>query len=683
MRHLVTTLSFFILLPVLGCVHSASRTVATDYGRVYALRGLHPDFGTYQGELELRDLGGGQISVTRIVAYDQYRFENLGVQEVWQGIGAMDGKTLVAQFLLKKADVFIQVDSLQRSPEDFQNPLKVSYRADFSNGTSDISADDLSIHDQISTEFRAAEPNSLWKNERQNIPSKGDTHRFLGDIAMKTVFVPALRTLAQDPFAQKYLDRPEFKSKTQYFIFDPTDFDFLRAHPDVIRVANKKLDRISLVESSLRRDAYAPNLETKSKRFDQDIADNFLNEVGLFAGAHFDSNGQRMGYFANGDGLLWSGMYAGAQAMRWQVTRDPAAMIQFKKVLRGLVLALDVTGDPNEFARTVHPIVPGETLTLPWRQGAAPFDKYKYIEGGNNDMAKGFLYAFAWAYQILPENDPVLAEISARAPKMVGLKVMREINHPANILMAKGLAALAAPSDSARREFIKAYWYGVKITNGLGLNSGFYYGGIADWSGINLGSISQVAEILITQNILKKYKGSEIENQSVLRALRENLMTTWSTYASARRGFLTVAAHTFALANDQSNVAPQAVPVRWNHIDIWPANLQQAVWLLREVPLIRVPHSLHYDFSMRPDWSLSGWPRLPWKYWNKETEVSRFYQGAYDFPIFEGKATETDNYWISAFGFRGGASAQSRYGRVDYLHMYWMGRLGGLVSPAD
>lgn len=675
-------LSAFVFSFLLGCTHSAMRDLASSpVGTTYNLTGSHPERGKYDGQLQVRTLENGQTEVTRLVTYRSFRFEGMKVQEIWQAKGLVEDGVLQVRFSLKQADLFQRVDDLVRTAEQFKIAKRVAYFIRAEEGLATFGE----LRDQLSDPVRlTAEEKPLWQNQRSYRTSVGESHPAMGKAAMLSFFAPVMLAYRKDSFVQSFADHPAYQKKMQYIIFDPTDFEFLRRSPDTIRVVNKVVDHGSLVEASLRRDAYAPTLLDKAQTFDRELTTHYLNQLGLYAGASFDASNRQTGYIGNGDGGLWAGMYAGSQAMRWLVTKDPEAMKNFRRALEGILLLLDVTGLEAEFARTALAVEPGETVAAPWVQGKGAYSQVKWLPWGNNDMVKGVFFALAWAYEVLPANDPLLREVSAHALRLPKLKVAREIKRVGNNFMANGLAAIASGSEDDYKKFLKTFGMALNPSNTLGLNEGFHYGGIADWSGINLGMVSQVSQILIAKHVQKKFSGRKYaEGQRyILQELRENLLRTWATYADARRGFLTIAAHTFALGNVLGLPADSA-PQKFPRSEKWARELEQSIWTLREVPAIRHFHSLTYDFRLRPDWSLSYWPRRPWKYWKEHTGVERYYQGAFEFPVFEGKATETENYWKDMFEFYGGGVAERRTGRVDYLTSYWMARLGELLPDGS
>ncbi len=59
------------------------------------------------------------------------------------------------------------------------------------------------------------------------------------------------------------------------------------------------------------------------------------------------------------DTAIWSGCYAAAQACRYHVTRDPAALAELRRLAHGLALLSRVTGRPGRLVRTVGRQFPG------------------------------------------------------------------------------------------------------------------------------------------------------------------------------------------------------------------------------------------------------------------------------------------------------------------------------------
>jgi hypothetical protein len=373
-------------------------------------------------------------------------------------------------------------------------------------------------------------------------------------------------------------------------------------------------------------------------------------------------------------------MYAGSQAMRWLVTREPQAMEEFKRALKGVLLLLDVTGDPKEFARTAE-LKDGTQLAGFWRQAVPPYQNVRYAAGGNNDMIKGIFHAMAWAFVILDNSDPVMKEVREHAPRLLRLNVTDGVKNARNRFHAKMLTALAAGDTSWRSAYMRTYTFSVKPRTDLSIDIGFYHGGIADWSGINLGMVGTVTEVLLLKKLIEVTPEPDFEKEA-LRSVRQNLVEMWATYESARREQITLAALVFG-ASDVFLQIPDTAPKEWPSQAIWETSVDKTVWGLREVPLIRIHHEAKYDYRLRPDWCPSAWPLRPWKMFTQNNQTLHYMQGAYSYPLFEGAALFTDSLWGSAFIYHGGSSPGVRDGRHDYLHAYWMMRLSGRFNDPN
>jgi hypothetical protein len=635
----------------------------------FSLKGQHRLHGSYAGHLTLQEDSRGKIQVQRQVTYQNLRFDGLNVEEIWLGEGERIDGGLKARFQLKQADFINKLNGEKRTAEMFKSPVLVEYKTALAAGRVEISFGDYS---EELVAPAAAQP--LWRDERGAVPSFGESHPNLGRLGQVSLFLPVMRALDRHPFIAPYKDRPEYKSRMQYFVYDATDFAFLRANPGAIRIAGKVTDNISLYEASLRNAAYAPTLAQKAEFFGEEMSRRHINSLGLYSRARIGAEDQFLGHDFNIDAGLWTGMYAGSQAMRWLATRDPKALEEFKRSLKGTLLLMDLTGDPKEFARTAE-LKDGTPLTGFWRQAVAPYTNVRYAHNGNNDMVKGIFHSMAWAFIILEDNDPLMHEVREHALRLPQLRVNNMLKHARNKFFAQMIAALASRHEYYRREYIASYALTVAPQTELGIDAGFYYGGIADWSGINLGMVGTVTEVLLLKKLIAVMPNPVFEKQ-VLKSTRQKLMDTWGNYATARRDSLTLAAYTFG-ASDVFLQLPETAPKDWEKKELWDTSLEQAVWGLREVPMLRHYHEAHYDYRLKPDWCPSAWPVRPWKYFTESNDTLHYLQGAYNYPLFEGSAMFTDSLWGSAFTFTGGSNPGLRDGRFDYLHAYWALRLGG------
>ena len=687
---IIACLSLLVAFPFLAATEKSESSSIPAPGRIYEIKGKRQALGEYHGQLELRPISRTRVAAVRKVRYDNFLFQGRHLEEIWSGEGKLEADNLDLQFNLKQADVFDKVDEFRHLEGQFKFPLKVKYALKLSVETKRVR---LSVPDFVMDELGAFGPageTPLWRDERHAVLSRGDCFQLVGKWAKLSLFLPMTIKLQFAPLMKPYLQRPEFEGENQYFIYDPTDFDFLRQNPDCIRVNNKVLDYISMVEASLRTDAYGHSLSAKARLFEDEMKKDHLNELGLYSGAIFDTaRNERIGFTVNGDGALWSGMYAGSEAMRYLVTGEKDALENFRRVLKGLMLLMDLTGDPREFARTAEPMRPGDRLEGPWRQGIAPYQQIKYVEGGNNDMVKGLFHAFAWAYEILPENDPLLQEVSEHARRLPLLKVAaKEKIHPGNSSCAAGLAALASGKKEDLQKYLRFYSFAMRPIEILNLDKGFYFGGIADWSGVNLGMVAELSEILVAKNLLRRFANEDVETREsisvALKHFRQKLVDTWSIYEPARRDFITIGASAFAASDPVQLRFPEgSKPQSWSRRDKWEASRALSIWALREMPYESSKHELCFDYRLKPEWCASAWPLRPWKMFVEDTTVEYHLQGAYDYPLFEGHAYDTDIVWTSAFRYNGHCHPEHRHGRFDFLHTYWLGRLSGLIDESS
>ena len=62
----------------------AEASIGSLRNKTITFIGTNSQHGTYKGEIEFRETKG-MLSVTRVMTYDSFQFENLTVQEVWTG----------------------------------------------------------------------------------------------------------------------------------------------------------------------------------------------------------------------------------------------------------------------------------------------------------------------------------------------------------------------------------------------------------------------------------------------------------------------------------------------------------------------------------------------------------------------------------------------------------------------
>lgn len=656
-----------------SCQHRPQKQVPRDIASLQAnggmegiwfLQGTSSTRGPYNGELELRKAADGTYDVVRVATYINYFFDGLKVQEVWTGKAVATPDSLTISYDLRQGDFITRLGKHKRDQSDFANPVTVLSRyVGTPNGLSTSYSDKkVSSYKEWITTRRPLEAKPLWVNERQKISAQGPKV----PLAVRAVIKAFKWDIGydKDPLVKSYSKRAEFKDEHPYVIFDPTDFQFYRKNKDIIRVTNKVVDDISITEAVVKRNAYSPSLEEKAKSYDSNTRDFHINEAGIVSYAIVDDGGRLVGHAPDGDASLWTGMYLGSQAMRYIKTKNPVALENVKKSLRGLMTLMEITEDPQEFARTLAVYDPAQ-MSDKWRRGNGKYSNLMWMVGGNNDMIKGITHGFLWAGLVLPKSETELwADLKRNSRKLIDLKVVWD--KPQNKAAALGLAAWLTNDEAFKKEYIGYYGkFRTKLT-GYSFDTSFYWNGTADWSGVNLGLVGDITDITLADLLGQ----TEIRDQ-----LRERLIDTWVTYSPSQQHLQTLAAYGFAYkyGTRGGNFRKESSEARFNQA------LKQAAWGLREIPYPRPNLDVAVDHSLKPEWCMSPIPRLFWKsVKNPQPPVSYFYQGLYKYPIFEMNALESKFVWKDgAFVYQGDNRKGHVNSGVDYLYAYWLAKYVG------
>jgi len=643
----------------------ATRAIAVS--GIWQLQGHNSHKGAYQGELELRPNKDGSTDAIRLVTYQDYVYQGYQVQEIWTGKAKEDSSGLNLKFSLKKADYISRLGTVTRDPNDFKTKLDVQVKFEKSNSVLHSQFRDLenSVYNETLGVQRALGAKPLWQNQRVKIDAKGPNIPLIVRGVIKAIKIKI--EYDKDPFVKSYSQRPEFINETPYLIFDPTDYEFYQNNRNTLRVNNKVVDEISLTESLVRRNAYAPTIEEKAQGFEKNASERHIDASGMYVSLRVDEQDRILEEYAEGDSTLWTGMYVGSQAMRYKVTKDPEALVNVRRSLKAMFLLLDISGDPKEFARTVRAHNPNREMTGRWRRGVGRYAHLDWMSGGNNDMLKGITHSFMWATEVIPRSETeIWNQLREKSRRLLQLNVLDE--KPQNKPVALGLAALINDDAKLRGQYIKAYRsFRVRMT-GYNFNTDFYWHGTADWSGINLGIVGDITNITLADRL----GATEIRDK-----LRIRMMDTWLVYKPARRHLQALATYGWAYRYG----ARSKKFIKNSSDQEFKQSVQLSVWGLREIPYPRPTHlDLSVDHSLSPEWSLSPIPRLFWKAVKKpEPPVSYFYQGLYDYPIFEQDIFDSTFLWKSAaFGYQVSHKAGDEYAGIDYLYAYWLCRYTGI-----
>lgn len=637
---------------------------------IWFLQGTNSLRGPYNGEIELRRANDGTYNVVRVITYIKYYYEGYKVQEIWTGKAVADTQSLTINYTLKQADYITRLGTLKRDPKDFKTSLSLMERYEDSDKglTAHVNDRSVSTYSEWITTRRDLEAVPLWVDQRTKLDAKGPNVPLVVRGVIKAFKMKI--GYDKDPLVKSYNQRKEFKEENPYFIFDPTDFDFYQKNRDTVRVTNKITDDISLAEVLVKRNAYSPTVEEKAAGYEKNAREKHFNDSGMMVARKIDATtNQAIDEIADGDGTLWTGMYVGAEAMRYMLTQDKEALENVRKSVKAMFILLDITGDKTQFARTVQPYDAKKELSDKWHRGTGAYENLMWLEGGNNDMLRGITHSFLWASIVIPKTETdIWDQLKEKSRRLIDLQVMEEKKQ--NQPTAMGLAALINEDAALRDKYIKAYdSFRTKVLSGYAFNTDFYWHGTADWSGINLGMVGDITNIMLADRL----GATEIRDQ-----LRERMVDTWITYRPARRHMLTLATYTFAYRYG----------TRGNHFrkesseDDFQKSVQEAFWGLREIPYPRPTFlDVSVDHSLNSEWCMSPIPRLFWKGAKTPAPpVSYFYQGLYNYPLYEQEAFDNNFVWKSgAFMYQTSHPAGVEYAGVDFLYAYWVARFGGLM----
>ncbi len=676
--------NYFFTLGFLGIISLHSNSYAIDLeslSKVYHSKGTHSSHGEYESQTEVKVIDS-QIKITKIISYQNFKFENLAIEEVWEGSGQINQDQLKVIFLLKKADFLKTAEGLERTASMFKekeevlietNSLELGSQIDFERKDESFSEKIISISETANT--------PLWENVRQKSLSYGKESSLLIKAAVYFLKKRVFDWFHQDPLVKAWEHKEEYQSKMQYFITDLTDYKFYQANPKKLRVVNKIPDTISLIESIQRRNAFAPTLHEKQNHFDERMQKLHINELGLFSSAELDEKGNVKRFLLDDDSALWTGMYVASEAMKYKVTGDAIALKNIKRSLKGIMFLMDVTNDPKNFARSAA--IHDGSITL-----NSKFHLYETKDSkpivwssvGNNDMFKGLIHSFIWTYLVLPESEKELKNnLKTYMQRIADLNVANQLQ---NKVPALGLRALVTGNKDDLEGFFKAHAIEQIPGKLLNVEGSTHVGGVVDWSGVNLGMVGTISDLLITKELIKKFPEEE-KLKETYSQMQRALMLQWKDLRTTKRHFLTIAAHTFAMnegfsiqqANEWGDELTRKELKRE-----WSKAKEQSLISLIEIPIHRSAYDVSYDFSLKPDWSISWWPVLPWKSVKDKKEVTYHIQGAYAYPLFESFGMGSNFIWKDqAFVYRGGSNKSIKAPGTDYLYSYWMARLGGLL----
>ncbi|HEY3448705.1 MAG TPA: hypothetical protein VGK67_20270 [Myxococcales bacterium] len=608
---------------------------------LYDVTGSEATYGAYRGQVELRPAAAGGYTVHHVQTWDTARFEGEQVALAWEGTAT---DTLEVTVTLDRVGF---VRSYQGLTRDGVDPAPVAFTASFArtawnqlSGTfAPQSAGAAPSFQETWTWSAANGADPLWHNQRVELAS----HDPIPAGTKATLFT----TYAQYhtlPEMAPYVGRADFQEAMHYFVRDYTDLDFYRAHPDTLRVIQRLVDPIALVEARLRNRALRQTLAEKAAVLDAEMPARFLNSAGMLVAN--DLTAVPAQEIPSGDSMLWTGVYAASQAMRYEATKDPAALQNLLTALRGQFMCFDIVGTGGDFARTIRVHVPGNTDPS-WVQGTGTYAGYDWQRGANNDMLKGYWVSFPWAHLVLSK----LSGYTAEQQKMVSIIEDLVANFAVakdgggNELIANGLLYWMTGSYSRLLQFeqLFAKERGWIVDQG---NGAMWEYGTSDWSGNHL----------IVQSLLTLYLLCDETNNHTSDLRRANRIAL-ENLRDTRLGLYQLI--TATVGDFGGVVQPE---------------LEEALLVMQEIAAPKVFEDV--DWRVNPSYSMSPFPSLPWK--NDWMDGGRL-QSLRAYPIYE--APRDVFAWKDGpFRFRSGLYPPSP--GADYLFAYWFARKFGVVDPA-
>lgn len=633
----------------------------------YVIFGNDPQYGQYVGQGWIKN-----GVVQRLIQYEDFKYENNSIEEVWNGTVNKD-----LTFSLRQSNLLTSFNGYSPNDESFKSPINVQLPADVFNNTVIVNVGGKEIREEW-TYAGKVNNEPLWKDLRNKREALGQNSKILNVISKFAYIEKVIDIYRELPALGDYREREEFKSRKHYIFRDKTDADFYLQNPNVLRITNKTTNPLSLAEALMKKNAFGKTLLEKENYLRAETLKYNFNKAGMLETGIIDNEGNQVGRHTEYDSALWTAMFGWAELLRYQVTKDPEAMKNFRTVLDAELTLLEIHPDPKEFARSLAISPVGENLGEGWIQGEGKYSHLKWRQGGNNDMIKGVFITLVLAHQVVKSDEvELIKRIQKIVPKLPEITPVAE--RPYNKGTAEGIVALWTKDEKKLKKF---HDKNLGILNNLGkinnFGTGLYWGGIADWSGINLGMVTNFSQMLLARELKKVFPNEKSVSKmdEVQKDAEDKLVTMFNMYKNSRRDFLPI--------------------MIWNYIPEFqkdPKNkeeVKEALWSLREVPAPRSFGNAKADLSKHPEWSFSGWPRQPWKAiagFRKLKEDFDYYnlrQGAYGYPIYEGLAWGCSYFWKnSPYEYKFESNAAVKTFSADYLLIYWASRASGLITSNE
>lgn len=618
---------------------------AQAHAGVYRVAGDEPGRGAFTGDVELRWNGSG-YDFTRVIELTTWRHQGRPVSTAWSGHARDVAGGVEVGLALDRMNWITAAPGLApRTAADGRHMLVrgalTATRAGSLAGR--FFGQGAPFVDPTETWTRIAAPGATprWSRTR----TFHLAHRPPSQRELQLQFL-LYSSFHRTPWVSPFVARPEFQAGQTFTIVDDTDQALLRQRPDLLRVVQGVVDPISLEESLVKANALGRALRTKAEAADLEIPQRYVDPSGALQ--HLDGTTP----VGDGDGCLWTGVYALTQAMRHGVTGEPAALQNVERTVRALHSHMLITGRPDEFARTLRA---AQGAGGNWHAGTGAFAGVEWLSSGNNDMFKGLLLGAVAAREAL--NGP--AHATLRADYATSLRALMQ-HHPVakgswikagNAIMVRGAIAVLDGTSISRDDYVKKARNPLQLLYTALAGGGLTWLGQADWSGTHL----ELTSMLVQQRVATHL------NEPLSRwACDTGLRRSAQRLAPTRRSLHALAAAAFA--------------------NLPAAQAADAVQALREQPFPRA-EGYSVDATLRADFCPSPFPNLPWKRdWTTDRGRSK---GLLIRPFYEqhlGNYTWKDNPYEQN-GARG--SGTIRHHSADFLVGYWLARRAGLIGVND
>ncbi|HOW50582.1 MAG TPA: hypothetical protein PLV42_00910 [bacterium] len=608
--------------------------------------------GAYTGIGEIRESGLGSASIIRTVRYNDHRWNGYRTAQVMEGIISSDYRGRSAYFRLEAGGFVKTVNGLDRPIPEFSFS---GVGGDLFNTTTCGGYHLAATPAAPATEggfnetwvwHEASSTDPIWKNERIETPANDEP-----STAEKATINQTYASFHELPTVQPYTNRAEFKKMVHFMVTDPTDRTFLRDNPDTVRVIQRPVNDWTLAEAEMRRSAFGYTLAEKADFFSDFVQEKMINELGMMS--HWNETTQR--YDQDGDSMLWTGVHIATMAWKYLIDGTQESLDRMIKSLEGTLMCVEIVEDTSTFARTVRMHV--DDGDPEFHEGTGPFAGIDWKEGGNNDMFKGFLIGYYWAWYVLKDSaDPRAAGLIDRMKNNLkrlhdNCEIAKDLrmNQLATSLLLYAMYKGTLSETIYKNESATIWSYVEEYINQGGLPTNEY--GISDWSGNHLG----VWEFFVLRELYEA-----VGDGTRVGDMQAALYEKGDAMRPARQGLF------------QLIVGARGLPQMDSDID-------SGIECLQEVPMERGLYAV--DRLWDPDFCLSPIPELFWKNdWTSPTADRT--QSLRAYPLYERGASSY--YWKDNIykGLRGSQGTGGDTG-LDFLAGYWFARRYNLITEND